>query len=90
MYVLKMTGVGLGERLSRGLDAFMETLPPLVWLTAIAGVGALSFETPRPVRRLIAIGLALVAVQSTYLVWVGGDAWVFDHWNRFTSTVVPC
>ena len=88
-YVLKMTGVGLGERLSRGLDAFVETLPPLVWLSAIAGAGAMSADTPRPVRRLIAMGLALVAVQSIYLVWVGGDAWVFDHSNRFTSTVVP-
>ncbi len=88
-YVLKLTGVGVGERLARGLDAFVETLPPLVWLTAIAGGGALSAETPRPVRKLIAIGLALVAVQSMYLVWVGGDAWVFDHSNRFTSLVVP-
>ena len=88
-YMLKMTGAGLGERLARGLDAFAETLPPLVWLTAVAGGGALCADTPPSVRRLNAMGLALVAVQSLYLVWVGGDAWVFDHSNRFTATVVP-
>lgn len=88
-YVLKMTGVSLAERLSRGLDAFAETVAPLAWLTAIAGAAALAEATPRPVRRLLGIGLALAAVQSGYLVWVGGDAWDFDHSNRFIATVAP-
>ena len=88
-YVLKMSGVGLQERLSRGFNAFVETLAPLAWLASIAGGAVFSAATSRPVRRLLLIGLALTAVQSGYLVWVGGDAWVFDHSNRFTATVVP-
>ena len=88
-YVLKMTGVSLSERLSRGLDAFAETLAPLAWLASIAGAAALSDATPRQVRRLLVIGLALTAVQSAYLVRVGGDAWDFDHSNRFVATVAP-
>jgi hypothetical protein len=88
-YVLKMTGVSLSVRLSRGLDAFAETLAPLAWLASIAGAAALSDATPRAVKRLLGIGLALSAVQSCYLVWVGGDAWDFDHSNRFVATVAP-
>jgi hypothetical protein len=84
-----MTGVSLSERLSRGLDAFAETLAPLAWLASIAGAAALSDATPRAVKRLLGIGLALSAVQSCYLVWVGGDAWDFDHSNRFVATVAP-
>ena len=88
-YVLKMTGVSLSVRLSRGLDAFAETLAPLAWLASIAGAAALSDATPRPVKRLLVVGLALAAVQSCYLVWVGGDAWDFDHSNRFLASVAP-
>jgi hypothetical protein len=88
-YVLKMTGVSLSERLSRGLDAFAEALAPLAWLSAMALAAAISHATPRPLRRLLLIGLSLTAVQSGYLVWVGGDAWDFDHSNRFVATVVP-
>ena len=88
-YVLKMTGVSLSERLSRGLDAFAEALAPLAWLWAVALAAAISHATPRPLRRLLLIGLSLTAVQSGYLVWVGGDAWDFDHSNRFVATVAP-
>jgi hypothetical protein len=88
-YVLKMTGVPPSVRVSRGLDAFAETLAPLACLTSIAAAAALAEATPRPIRRLLCLGLALVAAQSGYLIWIGGDAWDFDHSNRFAATVLP-
>ena len=88
-YVLKMTGVPLLQRLSRGLDAFADTLAPLAWLASIAAAAAVSTTTPRPVRRPLALGLGLAAVQSCYLIWIGGDAWAFDHSNRFVAAGVP-
>jgi len=81
--------VPLAVRLSRGLDAFAETLAPLAWLAAIAGAALTLPTASRPVRRLLALGLWLVAVQSLYAVWIGGDAWDFDHSNRFIAAAVP-
>ncbi|HEU4891915.1 MAG TPA: hypothetical protein VFT47_10215 [Vicinamibacterales bacterium] len=80
-YYLKMTGVPFAVRVMRGADVTLQFVwrasPVLFLLTAL-----LAFRSDRRIRLL----LWILAVQVTYSVYVGGDAW--EYWggsNRYVS-----
>ena len=86
-YYLKLAGIPLDVRLTRGLVVALRTsaaelLLPLV-LTGFALVA-------RPRHRRLWLLVAIVLGQLGFTVWVGGDAW--ESWgqpDRFLSTALP-
>ena len=84
-YYLKMTGVPLDVRITRGIYVLLQFVwnaNPLLFLLA----GALALRRDRRIWLLIWI---LVA-QLAYSVYVGGDAW--EYWggsNRYISIAMP-
>lgn len=88
-YTLKISGIPLGERLLHGLGALASGAPSPVVAAACVLLGLLAGGLTPLQRRLGLIGLGAAAIQSFYLVWVGGDAWAFDNSNRFLATVLP-
>jgi hypothetical protein len=87
-YYLKMTGVTLGVRLSRGMKALLELeISHLLAPTVAASLVFLQRRGPMREPLLLAI---LVGTAALYSVYVGGDAW---EWmlcsNRFITPVVP-
>ncbi|HEX5068831.1 MAG TPA: hypothetical protein VFV78_01345 [Vicinamibacterales bacterium] len=82
-YYLKVSGVPLADRLSRGAGTLWETLQSNLWLTLALGL------LIRADARLRAIA-AVVIAQAGYSVWVGGDAWEQSHYaNRYLAAVLP-
>ncbi|HEX5503081.1 MAG TPA: hypothetical protein VFW96_10700 [Thermomicrobiales bacterium] len=92
-YYLKVAGIGLGQRLARGLDglgalALIHLAVPLLF----AGVALLARRAGRPrgVAPPVALLLALFAGQCAYSAYVGGDAWEwFRYANRYIAPSVP-
>jgi hypothetical protein len=84
-----MTGVPIGARIATGVAAFAQTTAPLAWPVVLVAAAAWSSAMSRPVRTLAALALVMMAAQSSYLVWIGGDAWSLDYSNRFMATAVP-
>jgi hypothetical protein len=82
-YYLKVAGIPLFDRLSRGAATLWETVQSNLWLTF-----ALALLVRADTRlRLIA---AVVVTQVFYSVWVGGDAWEQSHYaNRYVAAVLP-
>jgi hypothetical protein len=84
-YYLKMTGVPLSIRITRGVYValqFVWRASPLLFV--LTGLLAL-----RPDRR-IRLMLWTLAAQITYSVYVGGDAW--EYWggsNRYIAIAMP-
>lgn len=88
-YTLKLGGIGLDDRLDRGLTVVsdllgIELLVPLL-------VVALGFVVaPRRPTQLELLAGALVGVAFAYVVWTGGDAW---EWmtipDRYVAPVIP-
>ena len=82
-YYLKVAGISLIDRLSRGVATLWETTQTNLWLTFALGF-LIRFDER---VRLIA---AVVATQVCYSVWVGGDAWEQSHYaNRYLAVVLP-
>ncbi|MBS2033174.1 MAG: hypothetical protein JST54_35200 [Deltaproteobacteria bacterium] len=86
-YYLKMTGVTVWFRVSRGLSVFGDAassylLPPIA--LAVAAVW-------RRIDRRTLVLLTLAASYIFYSVWVGGDSWEqTGYTNRFiTSAIDP-
>jgi hypothetical protein len=88
-YYLKMSGHGLAERLTRGVDTFSHLVACTLWAPiglALALLALRRASLGRPEALLVALVLADVA----YSVYVGGDAWEWAHFaNRYVSVVLP-
>jgi hypothetical protein len=84
-YYLKMTGVTLVERLSRGFATMWVGLPFIAGPLAIAMASRRRWREP---QSILMIGLPLMLVA--YSVYVGGDAW---EWmpvtNRYVTPGLP-
>ena len=84
-YYLKMTGVPLDVRITRGIYVLLQFVwnaSPLLFLLA----GAMALRRDRRIWLL----LWLLAAQAAYSVYVGGDAW--EYWggsNRYISIAMP-
>ncbi|MBX7223313.1 MAG: hypothetical protein K1Y36_25600 [Blastocatellia bacterium] len=88
-YYLKMTGVSLGERLSRGWFCFQSTgfkhLYAPVGMSFFAIIPAF-----RPIRSFLVLLAILFTAQCGYSVYVGGDAWELpDFTNRYLCIAMP-
>jgi arabinofuranosyltransferase len=82
-YYLKVAGIPLMQRLSRGSETLWETIRSNLWMTFALGM------LVRPDRRLRLIGIVIVT-QVGYSVWAGGDAWEQSHYaNRYIAVVLP-
>ncbi|MBI3162795.1 MAG: hypothetical protein HYZ23_09805 [Chloroflexi bacterium] len=80
-YILKLTGMALGERLQNGIGFTLPFLKEtgVILLVAITGL------ILKPTReRFCLFGLFLASVA--YQIYVGGDAW--NYW-RMTSATMP-
>jgi hypothetical protein len=82
-YYLKVVGIPLAERLSRGAATLWETVQSNLWLTFAL---ALLVRADERLRLIVAV----VATQVGYSIWVGGDAWEQSHYaNRYVAVVLP-
>jgi hypothetical protein len=69
---LKMTGVTVGERLSVGVNVFIENAVPDLWLPVLLIVTG-AILTPSLFNRRVLFLIGMVAIAATYSVYVGGD-----------------
>jgi len=82
-YYLKVVGIPLIDRVSRGAATLWETVQSNLWLTCALGLIVRIDARTRPI-------VAVVVAQVLYSVWVGGDAWEQSHYaNRYLATVLP-
>lgn len=82
-YYLKVAGIPLLDRLSRGGATLWETVQSNLWLTFALALLVRADERVRLVA-------AVVVTQVCYSVWVGGDAWEQSHYaNRYVAAVLP-
>jgi hypothetical protein len=84
-YYLKMTGVPLMLRISRGLAALLR----FVWRANVLLVMLAFAVAARPDKRTWLL-VWIVWTQMAYSVYVGGDAW--EYWggsNRYICIVMP-
>jgi len=80
-YPLKMTGIGLGERLSNGVvftSLFVREVAPVIALALVAWLA-------RPGRIAQLLGGPFLVLLA-YQVWIGGDGW--PYW-RFLAPAMP-
>ena len=82
-YYLKVVGIPLIDRVSRGAATLWETIQSNLWLTFAM---ALLIRVDERVRLIASV----VITQVCYSVWVGGDAWEQSHYaNRYVAAVLP-
>jgi hypothetical protein len=88
-YYLKMTGVPVLMRITRGLDALVDTLGMIgIVVVAFCAAAALAERKQRPVILLV----LMITAHAAYSVYVGGDAWEWfgPHYaNRYLSVAMP-
>ena len=85
-YHLKMDGVTPIDRIARGLASSAKT----TILFAIVGVALASQLRSKEIRqRLIVIASAMFMAMAAYAVYIGGDAWEAEMFNRFYATILP-
>ncbi|MEX2658830.1 MAG: hypothetical protein WD232_03960 [Acidimicrobiales bacterium] len=87
-YYLKLGGVELGERLTRGVAALGYSTALQLWAgLAFAVLLLVLHRRPDPAVWLLA---AVFAVQAAYSMYVGGDAWEWmGYSNRYLATGLP-
>ena len=85
-YHLKMDGVSPIDRISRGLASSAKTTV-LFAIIAIALVCHLRSKEIR--QRLVLIASAMFMAMAGYAVYIGGDAWEAEMFNRFYATILP-
>lgn len=88
-YHLKLGGVRLATRMRRGLAALLLTgVTQLGTSVVLAGVAVLGRrQRPHPGILLL---VAVLAGQSAYSIYVGGDAWEWmGYANRYLAPVLP-
>lgn len=87
-YYLKVTGVSLLDRLTRGVKVFMQSYGYHLWPYLAAVPGVLLARRSAD-RRVLLLG-ALVLFQAAYSIYVGGDAWEWlGSANRFLVAAMP-
>ena len=85
-YFLKMTGIPLWLRITRGLYVFAQFVWDFNWVLFLFPLSLLLFRRDKVVLVLF----ALVTTSFAYSIYVGGDAW--EHRggsNRFVSIIMP-
>jgi hypothetical protein len=85
-YHLKMDGVSPIDRIARGLASSAKTTV-LFAIIAVALVCHLRSKELR--QRLIVIASAMFMAMAAYAVYIGGDAWEAEMFNRFYATILP-
>jgi hypothetical protein len=85
-YHLKIDGVHLFDRVSRGLIAGSKASVIAIVLGFVF-VNARSLASPA--RRLVELSVAMFFAISAYAVYIGGDAWEDKMLNRFFATALP-
>jgi hypothetical protein len=85
-YHLKMDGVSPIDRIARGLASSAKTTV----LFAIVGIAIVSQLRSKEIRqRLVIIASAMFMAMAAYAVYIGGDAWEAEMFNRFYATILP-
>jgi hypothetical protein len=85
-YHLKMDGVSPIDRIARGLASSAKTTV----LFAIVGIAIVSQLRSKEIRqRLVVIASAMLMAMAAYAVYIGGDAWEAEMFNRFYATILP-
>lgn len=85
-YYLKMTGVPLWYRAGHGFFVFFQSIWVGNWVLFLIPLYLLATQRDKATFLLF----ALVAAQSLYSIYVGGDSWEDKGGtNRFVSTVMP-
>ena len=85
-YHLKMDGVSPIDRISRGLASSAKTI---VLFAIIAVALASQLRSKELHQRLVVIASAMFVATATYAVYIGGDAWEPEMFNRFYATILP-
>jgi len=85
-YHLKMDGVDLIDRVSRGVVAGSKA-SVLAVVLIFAFINARGLATSA--RRLVELSVAMFFAISVYAIYIGGDAWEDQMLNRFFATALP-
>lgn len=92
---LKLAHISLLARVKRGLFVTLQVLafhlgiPLAALLSGVLG-GAITRTTLDKDNRRLLLLVAFVALQLTYAIYVGGDAWEWMLYaNRYTSAAMP-
>jgi len=85
-YHLKMDGVSSIDRIARGLASSAKATV-LFAIVAIAIITQLRSKEMH--QRLVVIASAMFMTMAAYAVYIGGDAWETEMFNRFYATILP-
>ena len=90
-YYLKLQGASFAVRLTRGAGSLMAVTARHLYPLLIPATIGIWFGWRDPTKRGRLVLLAsLVCAQAGYMVYVGGDAWVWmGYANRYLSLVIP-
>jgi len=89
-YYLKVTGVSLVERGTRGLWVLLELAVYHLWSVLLIVAVALGTNFKRLLSSKVLLLLGIFAGQAAYSVYVGGDAWEWmDFSNRYITIAMP-
>ena len=81
-----MDGVSSIDRIARGLASSAKTTV-LFAIVAIAVITQLRSKEMH--QRLAVIASAMFMAMAAYAVYIGGDAWEAEMFNRFYATILP-
>jgi arabinofuranosyltransferase len=85
-YHLKMDGVSPIDRISRGLASSAKTT---VLFAIIAVALVFQIRSKEMHQRVVLIASAMFLAMAAYAVYIGGDAWEAEMFNRFYATILP-
>lgn len=89
-YYLKMTGVPLLDRVTRGVKVMGELVAYHLWPVLLLLLGAVHVRARRLGRPKVLLLLGLFLAQVAYSVAVGGDAWEGTGFsNRYVTIALP-
>jgi hypothetical protein len=85
-YHLKMDGVSPIDRIARGLASSAKTT---VLFAIIAVALVFQIRSKEMHQRVTVIASAMFLAMAAYAVYIGGDAWEAEMFNRFYATILP-
>jgi len=89
-YYLKMTGVPLLDRITRGATVMAELVAYHLWPVLLLLLGGVSVRARRLGRPKVLLLLGLFLAQVAYSIAVGGDAWEGTGFsNRYVTVALP-
>ena len=89
-YYLKVSGVSLWDRLSRGITVLTQVVLYHFWPVLLLFFTGFIRQSRQFFNSRCLLLLGLVAGQVGYSVYVGGDAWEWMHYaNRYLTIIVP-